>query len=311
MVAVCRQAIAAAGVPPTEIAAIGITNQRETSVLWERGTGSAVHRAIVWQDRRTADICRRLVADGLEDHVRARTGLVVDAYFSGTKLAWLLDSGTGRAQRRRARGAGLRHHRQLPALAPDRRPGARHRRHQCLAHHAVRHCGQRWDRRMLEALRIPEAVLPEVRDCSGEFGVSDPDLFGAAIPILGMAGDQQAASVGQACFKPGMSKSTYGTGCFMLVNTGERPVISGNRLLIDGRLPDGRANHLRARGQHLRRRRRDPMAARRAAGDHLGQRERDACATTSLHGGGLSRPGLHGPWRAPLGSRGPRARSWA
>ena len=231
VVAVGRQAIAASGVAPGEIAAIGITNQRETTALWERGTGSALHRAIVWQDRRTADTCRRLVADGLEEHVRARTGLVVDAYFSGTKLAWLLDNVQG------ARGAaenGALAFGTIDSFLLWRLTGGRV--HATDATNASRTMlydivDQCWDRRMLEALGIPESVLPEVRDCSGEFGVSDPDLFGAAIPILGIAGDQQAATVGQACFAPGMSKSTYGTGCFALVNTGDRFVSSGNRLL--------------------------------------------------------------------------------
>ena len=231
VVAVCRQAIAAAGVSASDIAAIGITNQRETTVLWERGTGSAVHKAIVWQDRRTADQCRRLVADGLEEHVRARTGLVIDAYFSGTKLAWLLDHvhGARSAAERGALAFGT-----IDSFLLWRLTGGKV--HATDATNASRTMlfdivDQRWDARMLEALRIPDAVLPEVRDCSGSFGTTDPALFGAAIPIMGIAGDQQAATVGQACFAPGMSKSTYGTGCFMLVNTGERLVASRNRLL--------------------------------------------------------------------------------
>ena len=231
VVAVCRQAIAAAGTTAAEIAAIGITNQRETTVLWERGTGSAVHRAIVWQDRRTADLCRHLVADGLEEHIRARTGLVVDAYFSGTKLAWLLDNvpGTRDAAEHGALAFGT-----IDSLLLWRLTGGRV--HATDATNASRTMlfdivDQCWDRRILEALRIPEGLLPEVRDCSGEFGTSDHTLFGAAIPILGIAGDQQAATVGQACFQPGMSKSTYGTGCFALVNTGDRFVASHNRLL--------------------------------------------------------------------------------
>ncbi len=231
VLAVCRQAMAAAGVAAGEIAAIGITNQRETTVLWERGTGSAVHRAIVWQDRRTAETCRRLVADGLEAHVRARTGLVVDAYFSGTKLAWLLDNVPGA---RRAAENGALAFGTIDSFLLWRLTGGRV--HATDATNASRTMlfdivEQRWDERLLAALRIPAAVLPEVRDCSGDFGITDPGLFGAAIPILGIAGDQQAATVGQACFTPGMSKSTYGTGCFMLVNTGERCVESANRLL--------------------------------------------------------------------------------
>ena len=231
VVAVCRQAMAAARVEAAEIAAIGITNQRETTVLWERETGSPVHHAIVWQDRRTAELCRRLVAEGLEEHVRARTGLVVDAYFSGTKLAWLLDHVPNA---RRAAENGALAFGTIDSFLLWRLTGGRV--HATDATNASRTMlfdivAQRWDERMLEALRIPAAILPEVRDCAGEFGVTDPDLFGAAIPILGIAGDQQAATVGQACFHPGMSKSTYGTGCFMLVNTGERCVESANRLL--------------------------------------------------------------------------------
>ncbi|MGD9508625.1 MAG: glycerol kinase GlpK [Geminicoccaceae bacterium] len=231
VVAVCRQAMASARVEASQIAAIGITNQRETTALWERGTGSVVHRAIVWQDRRTADICRRLVADGLEDHVRTRTGLVVDAYFSGTKLAWLLDHVPNA---RRAAENGALAFGTIDSFLLWRLTGGRV--HATDATNASRTMlfdivGQHWDERMLAALRIPAAVLPEVRDCAGEFGVTDPDLFGAPIPILGIAGDQQAATVGQACFRPGMAKSTYGTGCFMLVNTGERCVASANRLL--------------------------------------------------------------------------------
>jgi glycerol kinase len=231
VLAVCRQAIAAAGIGAREIAAIGITNQRETTVLWERSTGTAVHHAIVWQDRRTADSCRRLVADGLEDQVRARTGLVVDAYFSGTKLAWLLDQVPGARQ---AAEHGALAFGTVDSFLLWRLTGGRV--HATDATNASRTMlfdivGQAWDSTLLAALRIPESVLPEVRDCSGEFGATDAALFGAPIPILGVAGDQQAATVGQACFAPGMSKSTYGTGCFALVNTGERFVPSKNRLL--------------------------------------------------------------------------------
>ncbi len=231
VVAVCRQAMAAAGIGAGEVAAIGITNQRETAVLWERGTGSAVHRAIVWQDRRTADHCRRLAAEGLSEHVREHTGLVIDAYFSGTKLAWLLDHVPGA---RSAAEHGALAFGTIDSFLLWRLTGGRV--HATDATNASRTMlfdigSQAWDPQLLAALRIPESVLPEVRDCSGEFGTTDPALFGAAIPIMGMAGDQHAAMVGQACFHPGMGKSTYGTGCFMLVNTGERLVHSDHRLL--------------------------------------------------------------------------------
>jgi glycerol kinase len=239
--AVCRQALAAAGLAATDVAAIGITNQRETAVLWERATGTPVHHAIVWQDRRTAGMCRELVADGVEERVRERTGLVVDAYFSATKLAWMLDHVAGARQ---AAENGALAFGTVDSFLLWRLTGGRV--HATDATNASRTMlfditAQAWDPELLRALGIPPGVLPDVRDCSGEFGTTDPELFGAAIPILGIAGDQQAATVGQACFKPGMSKSTYGTGCFLLVNTGERFVASRNRLLttvayrLDGR----------------------------------------------------------------------------
>lgn len=229
--AVCHQAIAAAGLAAHEIAAIGITNQRETTVLWERGTGTPVYPAIVWQDRRTAETCRRLVAEGLEQRVRERTGLVVDAYFSGTKLAWLLDNVPGARQ---SAEHGALAFGTIDSFLLWRLTGGRV--HATDATNASRTMlfditTQQWDADLLAAMRIPDSVLPSVRDCSGPFGTTEPSLFGAAIPILGIAGDQQAATVGQACFAPGMSKSTYGTGCFMLVNTGPRFVPSRNRLL--------------------------------------------------------------------------------
>lgn len=242
--AVCRQAIAAAGLAAGDLAGIGITNQRETTVLWERGTGSPVHHAIVWQDRRTAEACRRLVADGLEERVRSRTGLVVDPYFSGTKLAWLLDHVPGARQ---AAEHGALAFGTIDSFLLWRLTGGRV--HATDATNASRTMlfditTQAWDEELLRALGIPASVLPEVKDCAGMFGTTDPDLFGAAVPILGIAGDQQAATVGQACFNPGMSKSTYGTGCFMLVNTGPHFVPSRNRLLttVAYRL-DGRATY--------------------------------------------------------------------
>lgn len=241
VLAVCRQALAAAGLKGGDIAAIGITNQRETAVLWERATGSPVHHAIVWQDRRTADLCRKLVADGLEERVRDRTGLVIDAYFSATKLAWMLDNVPG--ARSAAEHGALAFGTVDSFLLWRLTGGAVHATDATNASRTMLFDikAQAWDEELLRALRIPPAVLPEVKDCSGSFGTTDPALFGAAIPILGVAGDQQAATIGQACFEVGMSKSTYGTGCFMLVNTGERCVASRNRLLttvayrLDGR----------------------------------------------------------------------------
>ena len=229
--AVCRDALDAARVPAGEIAALGITNQRETAILWDRTTGRPLHKAIVWQDRRTGVLCRDLIADGLEDQVRASTGLVIDAYFSATKLAWLLDHIAG-ARTLADRG-------QLAFGTVDsfllwRLTGGRV--HATDASNAARTMlfnihRQEWDEEMLRIFRVPASVLPQVRDCSGEFGTTEKDHFGAAIPITGIAGDQHAAMVGQACFEPGMLKSTYGTGCFLLMNTGKRPVPSRNRLL--------------------------------------------------------------------------------
>ncbi len=231
VLAVAREALARAGVAPSELAAIGITNQRETTLLWERESGEVLHRAIVWQDRRTAELCARLAAEGLEERVRAATGLVIDPYFSATKLAWLLDH-LPQARTRAERGelcfgtvdsfllfrlTGGRVHATDPANASRTMLFDIHRR-----------C---WDEELLRALRIPPALLPEVRPNAGEFGVSVKELLGAPVPIAGMAGDQQAASFGQACFAPGTLKSTYGTGCFLLFNTGDRPVASDNRLL--------------------------------------------------------------------------------
>jgi glycerol kinase len=229
--AAAREAIEGSGRPASAIAAIGITNQRETAIVWDRATGRPIHNAIVWQDRRTAPLCRDLVAEGLDEHVRATTGLLIDAYFSATKLKWLLDNVPGARERAR-RG-------ELACGTVDsfllwRLTGGRV--HATDASNACRTMlfditRQDWDDRLLERLDIPRAMLPEVRDNSGRFGETEPSLLGAAIPITGMAGDQQAATFGQACFQPGMLKSTYGTGCFALLNTGERLVPSKNRLL--------------------------------------------------------------------------------
>jgi glycerol kinase len=226
-----RDAIVRAGARPTDVAAIGITNQRETTVVWDRRTGQPIQRAIVWQDRRTADVCRRLAAIGHERLVAERTGLLLDPYFSATKLGWLLDHVDGA---RAAAEAGHLAFGTVDSWLLWRLTGGR--RHATDATNAARtllldiHRGV-WDEELLELFRIPRAMLPEVVDCSAEFGVTDPNLLGAAIPVLGMAGDQQAATIGQACFEPGMMKATYGTGCFALVNTGATPVASRARLL--------------------------------------------------------------------------------
>ena len=230
-VATCREALKKAGVAAKDIAAIGITNQRETTVVWDRATGQAVHRAIVWQDRRTADICARLKAEGHEPAISAKTGLIIDPYFSGTKVAWILDHVPG-ARARAERGELM--FGTVDCYLLWRLTGGKV--HATDATNASRtllfniHTGQ-WDDELLKILRVPRSMLPEVKDSSANFGDSVPELFGGAIAISGIAGDQQAATIGQACFSPGMIKSTYGTGCFALLNTGATPVASKNKLL--------------------------------------------------------------------------------
>jgi glycerol kinase len=229
--AVGRNALAGAGLAASEIAAIGITNQRETVVLWERASGRPVHPAIVWQDRRTAARCRQLQGEGLGPLVQERTGLLIDPYFSATKLAWLLDEVTGA---RAAAERGELAFGTVDSFLLWRLTGARV--HATDATNASRTMlydihRQDWDDELLRLFGIPRAILPEVRDCSALFGTTPAELFGAPLPVTGIAGDQQAATVGQACFAPGMLKSTYGTGCFALLNTGERAVTSRNRLL--------------------------------------------------------------------------------
>ncbi|MCB2110189.1 MAG: glycerol kinase GlpK [Defluviimonas sp.] len=230
-VATCREAIRSAGTAAGAIAAIGITNQRETTIVWDRKTGRALHNAIVWQDRRTADLCRTLKAEGFEETVTDRTGLLLDPYFSGTKLVWLLDRIDG--ARARAEAGELLFGTVDSWLVWNLTGG---RAHVTDATNAARTLlydirKGRWSKTICDRLGIPMAMLPEVQDCAAAFGETHPDLFGRPIPILGMAGDQHAATLGQACFQPGMMKSTYGTGCFALLNTGETPVRSANRLL--------------------------------------------------------------------------------
>jgi glycerol kinase len=228
---VAKEALIRAGASWREVAAIGITNQRETTVVWDRLTGRPVAPAIVWQCRRTADFCRTLQQAGWEEPVRSKTGLVVDAYFSGTKVKWILDNTPG-VRDRAARGeilfgtidtwllwklSGGQVH------ATDYSNASRT---MLFNIHELR-----WDEELLKELGVPAAMLPEVRPSSGLFGMTDPALFGGAIPLAGVAGDQQAALFGQACFAPGMAKNTYGTGCFLLMNTGARPVTSTQGLL--------------------------------------------------------------------------------
>jgi glycerol kinase len=230
-IATCRDALKKAGLIAKDIAAIGITNQRETTVVWDRSTGKAIHRAIVWQDRRTADICAKLKDEGHEPTITAKTGLIVDPYFSGTKVAWILDNVPG-ARERAMRGELL--FGTVDCYLLWRLTGGKV--HASDATNASRtllfniHEGD-WDDELLRLIRVPRAMLPEVKDSSHRFGETTPDLFGGAIAVCGIAGDQQAATIGQACFTPGMIKSTYGTGCFALLNTGATPVASKNKLL--------------------------------------------------------------------------------
>ena len=228
---VMRGALEDAGRGVEAVAAIGITNQRETTVIWDRATGEAIHKAIVWQDRRTAGLCQRLRSEGAEEVVRQRTGLLLDPYFSGTKIAWLLDNVPG-ARERAERGElafGT-----IDCFLLWRLTGGRV--HATDATNAARTLvfdirRQVWDPELLALLRIPASLLPEVKDSDADFGATEPELLGRAVPIGGIAGDQQAATVGQACFEPGMMKSTYGTGCFALFNTGAELVHSQHRLL--------------------------------------------------------------------------------
>ena len=224
---VLRQVLADGSRP----AAIGITNQRETVLVWDRATGRPIHRAIVWQDRRTADTCAALRAAGHEPLIAARTGLLLDPYFSATKIAWILDTVPG------ARAAAMRG--ELAFGTVDswllwNLTGGRV--HATDATNAARTllfdiATGAWDAELCALFGVPAAMLPEVRDCAADFGATAPGLLGAPIPIRGIAGDQQAAAIGQACFAPGMLKSTYGTGCFALLNTGTRRIASVNRLL--------------------------------------------------------------------------------
>jgi glycerol kinase len=230
-VATVRDAMAQAGVDAKDIAGIGITNQRETAIVWDRATGKPIHNAIVWQDRRTADTCAALRAMGHEAAITAKTGLLLDPYFSASKVRWLLDNvdgvRTAALQGRLAFGT-------VDSFLLWRLTGGRV--HATDATNAARtllfDIGRAaWDRELADLFDVPVGLLPEVRDCAADFGETVPDLFGGAIRILGMAGDQQAAAIGQGCFAPGMVKSTYGTGCFVLLNTGAEPVRSRHRLL--------------------------------------------------------------------------------
>jgi glycerol kinase len=228
VLATCREVLAATGRP---IAAIGIANQRETAVLWERATGRPVHNAIVWQDRRTAELCTRWQRLGLAEIVEQRTGLVIDPYFSASKICWLLDHIPG--LRRRAEQGDIAFSTIDSFLLWRLTGGARHATDVTNAARTMLFDIRRfdWDTELLEAFEIPRAMLPDVYDTGAEFGVTAPSLVGAGIPIAALVGDQQAALIGQGCFRPGMIKSTYGTGAFALVNIGVAPAASRHRLL--------------------------------------------------------------------------------
>jgi len=240
-VAVAGEAIARAGIHAGDVAAIGITNQRETTVVWDRASGRPAYNAIVWQDRRTAAACDALKARGLEARVTAKTGLVLDSYFSGTKLAWILDSVPGA---RIAAEAGRLAFGTIDSwLIWKLSGGAAHVTDVTNASRTLLyniHTGS-WDEELLEMLRIPRCVLPEVRPSSGLVATTTTAVFAARIPIAGIAGDQQAALFGQRCVVPGMIKNTYGTGCFMLMHTGETPVRSRNKLLTTAACRTGAA----------------------------------------------------------------------
>ena len=238
----CRQAIKEQQIPASDIAAIGITNQRETTLVWDKNTGEAIYPAIVWQDRRSADYCRVLKDAGHEEMVSQKTGLLLDPYFSATKLNWILTHVDG--ARARAEAGDLMFGTVDSYIIWRLTGGAAHvtdatNAARTMLYNISEGC---WDKDLLALFEIPESMLPEVRDSSGYFGTTKAGIFDSdGIPILGVAGDQQAATVGQACFQPGMVKSTYGTGCFALMNTGDKIVSSSNRLLttiayqIDGK----------------------------------------------------------------------------
>jgi glycerol kinase len=242
--AVARDALARAGLSARNIAAIGITNQRETTILWDRATGKPVANALVWQSRISAPICERLKADGLEPLFRERTGLVVDAYFSGTKIKYLLDNVPG-LRARAERGEIL--FGTVDTFLTWRLTGGRV--HVTDVSNASRTLlfnlhTLAWDNELLRVLGVPRAMLPEVRSSSEVYGATEPEWFGAPIPIAGIAGDQQAATFGQACFEVGAAKNTYGTGCFLLMNIGDKPVASNNNLLTTvGWTVDGKTTY--------------------------------------------------------------------
>ncbi len=229
--AVAQEALAKIGVTAADISGIGITNQRETTVIWDRATGKPVHNAIVWQDRRTADFCRRLKEKGHADDIQSKTGLVLDAYFSGSKIPWILDNVEG--AREKAAAGELAFGTIDSWLVWNLTGGKTHITDATNASRTMLFNIETmaWDEELLKLFNVPASVMPEVRSCSEVYGETTDDCFGGAIPIAGIAGDQHAALFGQACHESGMAKNTYGTGCFMLMNTGEEIVRSKQNLL--------------------------------------------------------------------------------
>lgn len=228
---VCQAVLRENNVSASDVAGIGITNQRETTIVWDRHTGEPVYKAIVWQDRRTAEFCDILKEEGLEPWFTEKTGLLLDPYFSGTKVRWILDHVEG--ARERARKGDLLFGTVDTFLLWRLTGGQSHKTDATNASRTLLFNihEQKWDEDLLARLNVPHQMLPEVEDCAADFGLTDPGLFGESIPVLGIAGDQQAALIGQGCFEQGMIKSTYGTGCFVIVNTGEEAIRSGNKLL--------------------------------------------------------------------------------
>ncbi|MDP5328896.1 MAG: glycerol kinase GlpK [Litorivicinaceae bacterium] len=230
-VSVCRDALNQMQIDPTEIAAIGMTNQRETTIVWDRATGAPIYPAIVWQDRRTSDVCNRLRAEGFESMVTEKTGLRLDSYFSATKIGWILDHVPG--ARDKAEVGALLFGTIDSFLLWRLTGGAVHATDATNASRTMLYNIRTgaWDNTLLDLFRVPRTLLPTVLDCADDYGSVVPELFGVTIPIRGVAGDQQAAAIGQTCFWPGMLKATYGTGCFALLNTGRTCVRSQQRLL--------------------------------------------------------------------------------
>lgn len=244
-VQVVKDVLAKQAISPSDIAGVGITNQRETTLIWDKNTGKPIYNAIVWQDRRTASFCRQLAQEGLEPWFNAKTGLLLDPYFSATKVKWMLDHVDG--ARARAEAGELLFGTVDSFLLWRLTAGAAHKTDATNASRTLLFNihSQAWDEEILQRLNIPLTMLPEVEDCSADFGEVDASLFGGTMPVYGIAGDQQAALVGQGCFEPGMTKSTYGTGCFVIMNTGAEPVSSSHKLLttvgyrLDGQVTYG------------------------------------------------------------------------